>query len=120
MLEFKYSRASEFYNVPVPYRTQNLTVFCSNIHSANLTVKNTKIYRYSLEKRDPYRFKTFRYSYFKKLRAGRTLPKNWPFFRDSLESANCTGSSFSNDTVYYNEKWCVLKDGKVRAEFSKN
>ena len=37
------------------------TVFRSNIFSANIPVKNTTIYRHSLEKRDPCRFKAFRY-----------------------------------------------------------
>ena len=49
-------------------KTQKLTVFRSNIYPANSTVKNTKIYRFSLEKRDPYRFEAFRYLCFKNQR----------------------------------------------------
>ncbi len=54
-----YSKASEYYTVPVP------TVFRSSIFCAHSIFKNTKIYRFPLENRDPYRFKAFRYSFFK-------------------------------------------------------
>ena len=35
-----------FKSFTVPYHTQNLTVFRSNIYSADRTVKNTTIYRF--------------------------------------------------------------------------
>ena len=51
------NRFSIFLYNRLPYRTQNLTVFRSNIFCTNSTIKNTKNYRNWLEKRDPNRLK---------------------------------------------------------------
>ncbi len=101
-----------FFIIRLPCRTQNLTVFRSNIFCVNSTVKKTKIYCFSLEIRDPYHLKLSVIRYLNYI-ADRTVLTNWPFYSNLLKREPYRfkkSARFPSFTVYANS--LLTKNGR--------